>query len=284
MVAKKTKKFTTQQLQERKYALTVQNVVCNFTVDEKIDLNLLVELLGGRYDPVVFPACVSSCKNSGTKNSFFQSGQVIIAGAKDYQHALRAAQIAVNKLRRDLGRPFRIYDFAVKNIVCSAHLGYAIDLDLFHQVRKADTSFDEEDFVGLTYVVKHKNEWQVTVSVFAQGAVVITGVRSPEQIPIIEDYLKIFRAFEQGKDYRKVSEQSRDQHYQTKEWRHWGLKDASELNLFNKEMKKKRKKQLKKKDKDILKIHIKKLAKKAEDEVFAEVKAHKRELMMAGLK
>ena len=49
------------------YPLTIQNVVCNFSVDSSLSIEYIVEAMHGRYDAQVFPACVSSCQEYGYK-------------------------------------------------------------------------------------------------------------------------------------------------------------------------------------------------------------------------
>lgn len=280
------KKFTQQELTARAYPLTVFNVVSNFTVGDFVDIEIQVELFNARLDKKVFPACVSSCMNSGTKNSFFKSGQIIIAGAKSYYHALLAAQMCAMKLRRDFGFPYRIYNFQIKNIVCSSNLGFAIDLDLFYQMKKANAYFDQENFGGLNYVLK-KDDWKVTITAFDQGAIVVTGIKNIQHMKQIEDELKIFRAFEYKKDFRTVPIPIRDAYYGTTEWRKWGLDNseaAIKRTLFNKQMKKKRKRQLLKIDKTTLKVYCKMKQKKAENEMFMQVKTFKQSLAEAGVR
>lgn len=290
-----TKIYTPQELAARKYPLKVQNVVCNFSVDFPVHIELLADLLSGRYDPEVFPAMVSCCKNSGTKNSFFESGQIIIAGAKSFWDAVLAGQMCVQKLRVDFGIPFKMWDFAVKNIVCSAMLGYAVDLDLMHQVKKAETSFDAEDFPGLNYVMHSKEqfgvedgalgihyrmrikEWSVTITVFAMGGIVVTGIRDPGQIPLIAEHMKLFKAFKQKKDFRRVPEHLRDSYYETKEWRSWGL--LEQVELVTKSEKKKRKRELKKQDQRLLQQSERKRQKMAEKAFLAELKERQRQFV-----
>lgn len=285
-----TKVYTSQELAARKYPLKVQNVVCNFSVDFPIHIELLADLLSGRYDSAVFPATVSCCKNSGTKNSFFESGQIIIAGAKSFWDAVIAGQMCVQKLRVDFGIPFKMWDFAVKNIVCSARLGYAVDLDLMHQVKKAETSFDAEDFPGLNYVMHYKEqfsselelyyhikEWSVTITAFAMGGIVVTGIRNPEQIPLIAEHMKLFKAFKQKKDFRRIPEHLRDSYYETKQWREWGL--LEQVELVSKSEKKKRKRELEKQDQRLLQKSERKRQKMAEQAFLAELKQRQREFV-----
>lgn len=221
-------KLSTMAPSSSKYDLTVQNIVCGFCVGSKLKIKIVVELVQGRYDGKVFPACVTSSKSTGVKSSIFDSGQIINAGSDSYMRALLSAYELVDLLREGFNACYSVYNFEVKNIVCSANLGFCLNLDLFRIVKRVATTYDSEKFAGLTYELRftppgEDTELKVGVVAFPKGPVVVTGVKKWTHIETIKKKLAIFKAFELNNDFRTVTDSSvRDQKYGP-EWREWGL-------------------------------------------------------------
>lgn len=288
-------------LAKKKYAIRPQNIVSNFTVDYGVDLEILTDLINGRYDKDTFPACVSSCRETGTKNSIFASGQVISAGAKGYYEALYAAYLLIDRMRRDFGIGFQLYNYGIKNIVTSTHLGFPIDLELFKAVKEVNVlsndkelGFEKELFAGLRYLLPYTNEdgtqALIRTIVFERGTVVVTGLKNLQPLAPIERALRMFKAFELGRDFRRVPEAARDDYYNTSDWRRWGLVSdpdrqakVTQTLKTKAKLQKKRQKRIREQDEMYLKIHNKKKQKQEEDDIFKEVKQYKKMLQTQGI-
>lgn len=260
------------------YALTIQNVVCNCTTDASLNIVYIVEALHGRFDSQVFPACVSSCRQNNIKISIFSSGQVIIAGAKGYYQALEAAYLVIDRIRQDFGMHLKLYNFAVKNIVCSTGLGFNINLPLLNAVKGSVCSYEPESFAGLAYEITETDSkgvlWKVSAVVFSSGSVVVTGIKDPVQIRIITERLKIFKAFEKNNDFRSLTSEQKDEKYGII-WRKWGL-IAPVIDPDLLQHKKQRKLQIKKQARQYLKLHIKDKQKKSENKIFKKIQEHRK--------
>ena len=283
-------KETLAEVAARKYSLSIANVVINFSVQYKLDLEILVEMLNARYGKEIFPAAVSSCRNTNTKNSMFESGQVIIAGAKSHELALLAVYRLVERFRKDFNIGFMPFNFATKNIVCSTHLGYPLDLDLLAATKPLESNFEEELFKGLNYTMRYTDAAGVRRKVcsvaFEGGTVLITGIKNTSSMDNINQELKFFKAFELAKDYRVIPEEARDVYYGTKEWRQWGLVINKEDNarLANKITEKRKRKRTIVKQNRSLKMEAKKRQKKLEDDTFNSIKQYKKEMQAAGMR
>ncbi len=176
--------------------LIVQNVVCDASLNAPLNRFEIVEALNARDDSIVFPATVSIGKESGTTQNFFETGKLVISGARCETQALVAAHMARAKLGRDLGRPeLQVTRFSVQNIVSSCYLGYDdLDLDAFHLAHKKQrsTRFDPESFPGLYYNVPGDTMGFV---IFTSSKVVSTGVKTFAQLEKAEQHLQILKQY-----------------------------------------------------------------------------------------
>lgn len=154
--------------------LIVQNVVSSLSIGVSIDCTLLVEALHARLDKSIFPAVVSICKEAGTTNSCFESGQVVVSGAKTELHALLSAHLLIGRISHDLMRyDLHIQNFAIQNIVSSCYLGYKLNLDAFAS-DNIQCYWEPDSFAGAHWKVKKG----VSFVLFTSGKIVSTGQKT----------------------------------------------------------------------------------------------------------
>ena len=182
--------------------LHLTNVVGNAANNYSLDIIEITEDFQGRFGESVFPACNSICKESGTTNSIFKSGQIVVTGAKSNHQCLLGVLYTVKKIRDDFDINLKYYNFNVNNIVASCKLGYQINRDLFYSKNKQCCNWDPESFVGLCWRTLNPT---ITFVAFENGAVVATGLESVDALPIIVERLQMLKPFELGKEYTKLT-------------------------------------------------------------------------------
>lgn len=100
-------------------------------------------------------------------------------------------------LQKKFGISARVYDFHMKNVVGSAHLGYAVDLQRFYMDNQYCCNYEPANFPGLQYryyvdLPRHKDHHvgagrKIALVVFALGKVVLTGAICFEQLVAVFD-------------------------------------------------------------------------------------------------
>jgi len=182
---------------EMEHHVVVQNVVCNAYLGSTVDMLDVCEVLQGRYDKEAFPAVVSIVRESGNVSvSVFESGQLVISGARSLLQALNVAYLLVQKLNQDFHRTdLRVYNFAIQNIVGSSDLGFPLNLHAMDAYNKNDLTYQPEDFEGLHLRTTNP---KIGFMVFGSGKVVATGIKKFEHIAIAEQRLKRLNRYHSG--------------------------------------------------------------------------------------
>jgi TATA-box binding protein (TBP) (component of TFIID and TFIIIB) len=159
---------------------------------------MLVEALHARLDKSIFPAVVSICKEAGTTNSCFESGQVVVSGAKTELHALLSAHLLIGRISHDLMRnDLHIQNFAIQNIVSSCYLGFQLNLDAFAS-DNIQCYWEPDSFAGAHWKVKKG----VSFVLFTSGKIVSTGQKTLKQVAEAEKLLMELKKYELGKEYK----------------------------------------------------------------------------------
>jgi transcription initiation factor TFIID TATA-box-binding protein len=159
--------------------INIQNVVASATLNQRIDLNAIVQIFPGvEYRPDRFPGLVYRLKKPKTATLIFSTGKMVCTGAKSERQARKAVFKVVSELKRDgiviLHRP----EIEVQNIVASAGLGGTIDLEkVVYGLKK--TMYEPEQFPGLIY---RMDEPKVVILIFASGKLVCTGAKKVIQV------------------------------------------------------------------------------------------------------
>jgi transcription initiation factor TFIID TATA-box-binding protein len=165
---------------QSKAIINIQNVVASATLNQKVDLNAVVNSYPeAEYRPDQFPGLVFRLKRPKTATLIFGSGKMICTGAKSGKESRRAIMKVVKELEKDgiiiiVSKP----DLKVVNIVASASLGGKVDLEkTVSTLRKA--IYEPEQFPGLIY---RMDEPKVVILIFASGSLVCTGAKKEQDV------------------------------------------------------------------------------------------------------
>jgi transcription initiation factor TFIID TATA-box-binding protein len=157
----------------------IQNVVASVSLNQKIDLNKIVDKFPQtEYNPSVFPGLVFRLKKPKTATLIFSTGKMVCTGAKSEKETRSAVEKVVKELR---GQGIQIAEkpvVMIQNIVASAELGGQIDLEtLVYKLGKV--MYEPEQFPGAVY---RMDEPKVVFLVFSAGKLVCVGAKKEEQI------------------------------------------------------------------------------------------------------
>jgi len=167
----------------------IVNVVATASLDEKVDLEKLGRAKGVVYDQDIYGGRVAYLRlpeMKGTVSVFF-SGKMISIGTKSEEHAFRDLQHARDFLiEKNLVRSVELFP-KVQNIVATADLGGAVDLEKLVCMRSI--IYEPEQFPGA--ILKINKPHKATVLIFASGKIVIAGLKDSHQIdPVLSIVLR----------------------------------------------------------------------------------------------
>ena len=166
-------------MSKRKPIINIQNIVASVSLNQKIDLQKIVEKFPQtEYNPSVFPGLVFRLKKPKTATLIFGTGKMVCTGAKSERQARKAVMKVVDELKRNgiviLGKP----EIQIQNIVASAGLGGYIDLEKSTYSLKR-TMYEPEQFPGLIY---RMDDPKVVILLFASGKLVCTGAKKETEV------------------------------------------------------------------------------------------------------
>lgn len=183
--------------------IRINNVICHANLGCPINICQVAIALNGRANPKVFPACVSKCRETNTTLSVFQSGRLVIVGAKSIDIALYAAHNFARALRKVLLIPAQVHNFEVDNLVCDFKLGFQLNLDLFLNDHELTAQWEYEFFRGLSYKPYGSGKSVVSFVLFTSGCGIITGAKSEEMLlKAYTTHYPDFVAYTLGGEYR----------------------------------------------------------------------------------
>ena len=166
-------------MSKAKAIIKIENVVAAATLNQKVDLNAVVNSFpGAEYRPEQFPGLVFRLKKPKTATLIFNSGKMVCTGAKSEKEAHRAVKKVVKELKKGgiiiIGKP----ELKVVNIVASVNLGGIIELEkTAYDLEK--TMYEPEQFPGLIY---RMDEPKVVILLFASGKLVCTGAKKEQDV------------------------------------------------------------------------------------------------------
>ncbi len=143
--------------------------------------------LCGNYD-TKFTAWVVRPRSATGSMSVFKNGKVIVAGCKSYTDGRMAVEQLAYALTRRFMRPVSVLQLEVQNVVGSAYLGYAMDLQRMRDSMNHCCRYHPRKFPGLQYSwyndserrdasrVKDPHQY-IAIVIFESGSVVLTGAR-----------------------------------------------------------------------------------------------------------
>ena len=179
-------------MSKRKPNISIQNIVASVSLNQKIDLQKIVEKFPKtEYNPSVFPGLVFRLKKPKTATLIFGTGKMVCTGAKSEKESRSAVGKVVKELRSQ-GIPITEKPVVnIQNIVASAALGGEIDLEsLVYKLEKV--MYEPEQFPGAVY---RMDDPQVVFLVFSAGKLVCVGAKKEEHVYAAVD--KIQRLLEE---------------------------------------------------------------------------------------
>jgi transcription initiation factor TFIID TATA-box-binding protein len=158
----------------------IVNVVATAALEKEIDFVKLRSFREISHDSDVYGGRVAYFKTSSMKGkvSIFASGKMISVGTKSEGEAFCELEYAKNFLvKKGLVIPTSLRP-KVQNIVVTVDFGESLDLEKLAKTCKM--IYEPEQFPG--GILKLKEEYNVSVLIFASGKVVITGLKSSNYI------------------------------------------------------------------------------------------------------
>lgn len=154
------------------------NVVFTAKLGVEVNPAYLAEATGARLGR--FPAAVGRMRRPRCGTTVFRSGSFQIVGTRCISDATLALYLTLHKMHQAQIFPF-MYATSVCNILCSASLGYFLDIDKLHEDHPLNSMLSE-NFEGLHYI--HERDFRgregrkpkVTMFIlFKTGKLVATG-------------------------------------------------------------------------------------------------------------
>lgn len=148
------------------------------------------------YNPKRFAAVIMRVREPKTTALIFQSGKMVVTGAKNETSSLKAARTYARIIQKLGFEEVKFRDFKIQNIVGSADAKFAIRLEGLADEHSDFSSYEPELFPGLIYRMVDP---KVVLLVFVSGKVVITGAKSREDVyaaweslyPVLEEFKKV---------------------------------------------------------------------------------------------
>ena len=164
-----------------------QNVVATMNVSCRLDLkDIVTRSRNSEYNPKRFAAVVMRIREPKSTALIFQTGKIVITGARSEDNAWIAARKYARILQK-LDFPAQFRDFKIQNIVGSCDLGFPIRLEGLANQHSQFSSYEPELFPGLIY---RMNQPKIVILAFVSGKIVLTGAKSNKQI--INAFNKIY--------------------------------------------------------------------------------------------
>jgi transcription initiation factor TFIID TATA-box-binding protein len=166
--------LTRKTLNRERTQVEIQNVVAIADLNQNLDLDVILQVTpGSRYEPQRFPGLIYRLKKPKTTTLLFKTGKMVCTGAKSSKSAKSAIGQVISDLTGNgiiiVARPA----VSVENIVASANLHGAIDLEnVAEQLYR--TMYEPEQFPAVIY---RMTEPKVVLLIFANGKIVCAGAK-----------------------------------------------------------------------------------------------------------
>lgn len=161
-------------------SVKIVNVVATATLNQLTDFSKLKQFVEITHSPNIYRGKVAYFKASGMegKVSIFQSGKMISVGTKSEAAAFKELNLAMSFLvERNLAKKVGLQP-KIQNLVVMADFEASLNLEKFSENTRA--IYEPEQFPGT--IIRLEKPFKTSILVFASGKVVITGLKSSEQI------------------------------------------------------------------------------------------------------
>ena len=154
---------------------------------------IAIQCKNAEYNPSRINAVIMRMKEPKTAALIFNSGIIIVVGARDKEKSKEAAKIYAKQIK-NLGFKVKFSDFKIVNIVATCDLGFPIKLTklsikLNYMFSKNQSNNDEEEespcyykpevFPGLIY---HMGKPELTLLIFGSGKMNFVGAKNKDDI------------------------------------------------------------------------------------------------------
>jgi TATA-box binding protein (TBP) (component of TFIID and TFIIIB) len=217
--------------QQKQSIVRTHNFVATCEAGKSLPLTPCAIALGGRYDDKMFPATVVKCQDTGAVNSIFGfEGSIVTVGAQSEDAALLTHHMLADAIFEVMGIDTTVFNFDMRNIVCSIELPYAIPprknkrdptpetgglnielllsdacSSMFDQVLQSPPIYVPEKFSGMFLEVKYKG-FDMTIAMCATGSGVGTGLANRAAVDALRDFINKLPCYKRGEEYRKMTE------------------------------------------------------------------------------
>ena len=162
-----------------KESIKIENVVATTSIEQELDLqSVAMDLEGSEYDPEQFAGLVYRIQNPKATAMIFRSGKIVCTGAQSIDGVHASLEIVFENLRQLGVEASEGPNINVQNIVSSADLGVALNLNAIAVgLGFEHTEYEPEQFPGLVYRLA---EPSVVVLLFGTGKLIIAGAKRPQ--------------------------------------------------------------------------------------------------------
>lgn len=168
----------------------IVNVVATASLNQVIDFSELRKFKVISYNSDVYGGRVAYFKDADMHGrvSIFNSGKLISVGTKSEKESVHELNKTLNFL---VGKGFVkpiVLNPKIQNIVVTANLGSILNLDGL--ALASNIIYEPEQFPAV--ILRLKEPYKASILIFASGKVVITGLKTSEQIKPIMKKLQHF--------------------------------------------------------------------------------------------
>lgn len=174
----------------------LHNVVATINVGCRLDLKDIVSKARNvEYNPKRFAALIMRIRNPKTTALCFNSGKIVVTGAKTEANC-RLAGRKFTRILQKLGySEARFTDFKIQNLVATSKTNFPIRLEGLVLKHQSFAHYEPELFPGLIYrMLKPK----VVLLIFVSGQIVFTGAQQYQDIerafrnilPVLKEFKK----------------------------------------------------------------------------------------------
>lgn len=217
--------------QQTQSIVRTHNFVATCEAGKSLPLTPCAIALGGRYDVKMFPASVVKCQDTGAVNSIFGfEGSIVTVGAQSEDAALLTHHMLADTIFEVMGIDTTVFNFDMRNIVCSIELPYSIPprknkrdptpetgglnielllsdacSSMFEQVLQSPPIYVPEKFSGMFLEVKYKG-FDMTIAMCATGSGVGTGLTNRAAVDALREFINKLPCYKRGEEYRQMTE------------------------------------------------------------------------------
>ena len=173
----------------------LHNVVATINVGCRLDLKEIVSKARNvEYNPKRFAALIMRIRNPKTTALCFNSGKIVVTGAKTEANC-RMAGRKFTRILQKLGYDAKFTEFKIQNLVATSKTNFPIRLEGLVVKHQSFAHYEPELFPGLIYRMMRP---KVVLLIFVSGQIVFTGAQKYSDIetafrnilPVLQEFKK----------------------------------------------------------------------------------------------